>query len=206
MSYVAPGVTIDPSYSYQRPIPDDVAYWLARHLGFDDDGARSLIAVLYVESARGVIKSPYENSYGPLQFYETYGQLAGYAAYLGLSQIDAGYYAALHQEEAIAWALNTYLGRQIVNGQAAGLAGSDLATFIQRYGQISVNPETAGQMYDLHVAGVDYGPDPFAPAEPLPDPEPVPVPVPPDNNAGLILLGLLVAGAGAYVAVRGKLL
>lgn len=87
-------------------------------------------------------------SWGPLQFYGPGGQLNNFAAAKGIKNlVEAGRYAVANPVEAVEWALNNYYGNALRAGMDLGLRGPELATYIQRYGQVSVRPERAGEVY-----------------------------------------------------------
>lgn len=85
-------------------------------------------------------------SFGVFQFHEG-GQLDAFAAWLNTSLEDAANVATNRPDLAVQFALEKYLGQTLQAGLAAGLSGPDLATYLQRYGQVSVSPERAGQSY-----------------------------------------------------------
>lgn len=142
------------TYNAANPISDAAIYQLARALGFDDEAARVPIAVAITEAGRSGAIGDAGQSFGPFQFY-TGGMLPAFAQYLGVSVPEAGQIAINDQAVAITWALSTYLGAAIRQGQMLGYRGAELATYAQRYGQRSVSPERTGANY-LTIANVDY--------------------------------------------------
>jgi hypothetical protein len=150
---------------------DDI-YKIARAQGLDEDAARVAMAIAQTEGGLSVDDGDLDigGSYGPYQFYRDQGQLVNYARALGVDQDTAAEYARQRPDLAAAWALQGYLGGAIRAGQQRGLRGSDLATYAQQYGQVSVSPERAGQNYMALFSGVptpaeagemtmDYGAD-----------------------------------------------
>lgn len=128
---------------------------------FGGDAARAVQATLVTEGGMLGAAGDSGHSFGPLQFYDG-GQLAEFARQHGMSQYQAGRYVQDHPEEAIAWALGTpdrpgYLGAALQRGLARGLSGADLATYIQRTGQVSESPERAGANYNA-LFGAGAGP------------------------------------------------
>ena len=121
-------------------------YQIARKAGLDDEGARAAQAIALTEGALSGQVGDSGQSFGPFQFY-TGGQLPNFAAALGSSVDHAAQVAQTNPTMAAEWALTGYLGNAIKQGQAAGLAGSQLATYAQTNGQVSESPERAGQNY-----------------------------------------------------------
>lgn len=123
---------------------------LARQKGFGDEGAKALQAVLVTEGglpgAIGDTDRSTIGSHGPLQFYEK-GQLANFARQHGMGLEQAGAFVRANPDYAVNWALDTYMGRALREGLGKGLSGADLATYIQRHGQVSESPERAGKNY-----------------------------------------------------------
>lgn len=129
----------------------------ALRAGLGEDGARAIQAILVTEGGMtGAIGDRHLNpvgSHGPFQFYGSNvpgqgGQLNTFAAQNGMTLQQAGEYVRANPEAAIDWAINGYLGNAVRRGQQAGLSGSALATYGQRYGQVSESPERAGGNYN----------------------------------------------------------
>lgn len=118
-----------------------------------DEGARVVRAILETEGGLGgAIGDTHLNavgSHGPFQFYGGGGQLNNFARDLGVSLEEAGRIARTQPLVAAEWALKQggYLGDAIRRGLEMGLTGPELATYAQRYGQVSVAPERAGENY-----------------------------------------------------------
>lgn len=188
-------------------ISDHEIYQIARTLGFDDDAARVAVAIAYTENGRGGAVGDGGKSFGPYQFYSG-GQLANYAKRLGMDPMAAGRYAIEHQDDAVQWALSSYLGNTIRDGQQQGLRGPSLATYAQRFGQVSVNPEKSGENY-LRVQSIDFtNPGGGPAAQPMPtQPPQAPqrsaaasaAPAPPVGGAVGVPMGPAGAGAPAMV-------
>jgi hypothetical protein len=142
-SYYTPSLEISSSREEQLMLE---AARIALASGLGIEGAKVAQAILVTEGGMTGAVGDQGQSFGPLQFYK-YGQLPNYANAMGVPLDQAGQYAIRNPESAITWALQTYLGDAIKRGMAEGLSGSDLATYVQRYGQVSVNPEMAGQNY-----------------------------------------------------------
>lgn len=121
---------------------------VALQMGLGEEGARVAMAIAQTEGGLtgNVGDQSIGGSYGIYQFY-TKGMLPAYAASLGLDVPTAGEYARQHPLEAATWALSGYLGKAIKDGMAQGLRGPALATYAQRVGQRSKNPERAGTVY-----------------------------------------------------------
>lgn len=135
---------------------------VARQLGLGDDGARVAQAIAVTEGGLTGAVGDLDRgrgSFGPFQFFADKGQLPAYAAFMGTDQFTAGEYARHNPLHAAQWALQNYLGNAIKNGIAQGLSGPELATFAQRYGQVSESPERAGANYNSLFGG---GSQPFA--------------------------------------------
>ena len=129
---------------------------------FGGDAAKAVQAVLVTEGGLNNARGDSGSSAGPLQFFGEEGgrggQLNQLANFLGTSLEGARQWAEQHAAEAIQWAIGTpekpgYLGAAIISGLQQGRSGADLATFIQRTGQVSVSPERAGQNYDALFSG-----------------------------------------------------
>lgn len=123
-----------------------VASWLG------DQGQKALQAVLVTEGGLSGARGDNGKSAGPLQFYEQ-GQLANFAQQMSMTLEQAKTWVEQHPVDAVQWAIGTaqnpgYLGRAIADGLAKGLTGSDLATYAQQHGQVSVSPERAGANYN----------------------------------------------------------
>lgn len=66
---------------------------------------------------------------------------------------------------ATRYAATTYLGRAIAAGREQGLSGAELATYVQRYGQVSEHPERTGANYQrLYGPGAQVYPERGEPA------------------------------------------
>ena len=123
-----------------------IADWLG------EQGQKALQAVLVTEGGLAGARGDNNKSAGPLQFFGEEGgragQLNAFAKALGVSLEQARQYAIDHPLEAIRWAIGVpsnpgYLGAAILDGLTKNLTGADLATHVQRIGQVSVSPERA---------------------------------------------------------------
>lgn len=124
----------------------DAASWLG------SEGQKALQAVLVTEGGMNNARGDKGASAGPLQFYEK-GQLANIANALGLGLEQAKTWVEQNPGAAVQWAVGTpdkpgYIGQAIQRGLSQGLSGADLATYVQRTGQVSVSPERAGENYN----------------------------------------------------------
>ncbi len=121
---------------------------LARQLGLGEEGARAVMAIALTEGGMtGAIGDVAGGgSYGPFQLYAQ-GQLPNYAASKGISVAEAIRLIQQNPLDSVRWALSGYLGNALKEGMAKGYKGPDLATYGQRYGQVSITPEKAGTNY-----------------------------------------------------------
>lgn len=122
-----------------------------------EQGQKALQAVLITEGGLGGARGDGGKSAGPLQFYEQ-GQLANFARQAGMTLDAAKEWVEANPVAAIKWAVGTaqnpgYLGKVIQDGISQGLSGSALATYAQRFGQVSVSPERAGQNFQSLFGG-----------------------------------------------------
>ncbi len=123
---------------------------VARRQGLGEEGTRVVEAIAVTEGgltgAVGDLAGG--GSYGPLQLYWG-GQLRNLARDRGLSLRDAATWVQEHPIESVEWGLRPggYLGDTIRRGVALGLRGPALATYAQRFGQVSIRPERAGANY-----------------------------------------------------------
>ena len=127
---------------------------IALQAGLSPQGAYAAMAIAKTEGGLNGGVGDNGQSFGPFQFY-TGGQLKNFAQAMGVSMAEAGQIARTEPEVAARWALQPggYLGDTLRTGERSGLSGADLATFGQRYGQVSVSPERAGQNYSQLFAG-----------------------------------------------------
>ena len=127
-------------------------------------------------------------SFGPFQFYGGGGQLNNFAAQYGFGKDwrSAGQYILKNPLVAADWALRPggYLGDTIRSGMSQGIQGADLATYAQKYGQVSVTPERAGRVYNS-ISGT--------PVERV-DPRSVHVPAGSRSPDGVLVAGPKVQG------------
>jgi len=121
---------------------------------FGGDAARAVQSVLVTEGGMNNARGDSGDSAGPLQFYggPGGGQLNNLANQLGMGLDQAKQWVENNPVAAVQWALGSpdapgYLGKALLEGARRGLSGPDLATFIQRTGQVSVSPERAGANY-----------------------------------------------------------
>jgi hypothetical protein len=146
---------------HQRSL-DTLGAW-ARFAGLGELGAQVAQAVGLTEGALvkrpdGLDRGDGGRSYSLLQLYRGGGQLANFAADMGMTEEQAGEYARDNPSVVSAWALNPrgfngwqhggYLNAAIQRGQEQGLTGADLATYVQKTGQVSVSPERAGANFE----------------------------------------------------------
>lgn len=125
---------------------------------FGDEGARVAMAVVGVEGGLGGAVGDAGRSFGAFQF-NIGGQLPHFARAMKISTQQA---AQLLQEDPLAgvdWALDNYLGSAIKRGMEMGLRGPALATYAQRYGQVSQEPQRAGLRWMQLFGGVGAGQD-----------------------------------------------
>jgi hypothetical protein len=128
---------------------------------FGQDAIKAVQSVLITEGGLNNARGDQGASAGPLQFFGTAtraGQLNNLANFLGTTLEGARNWVEQNPGEAVRWALGTpdnpgYLGRALLDGQRRGLQGADLATHVQRTGQVSVSPERAGQNYNALFGG-----------------------------------------------------
>ena len=125
-------------------------YALSR--GFDEDAARVLMSVALTEGGMSGAVGDNGNSFGIYQFYRG-GQLPNYAKHIGGSVDDAINDIRTQPMRAAQWAIDGYLGNSVRRGQQQGIRGPDLATYAQRHGQVSVNPEKSGANYRSRFSG-----------------------------------------------------
>ncbi len=150
--------------SREQQLLDQIAQ-VARQAGLNEDAVRVLLAIIKTEGGLGGAVGDQGNSYGPLQFHRK-GQLPNYAKARGMSVDQAAEKARTDPVDAVKWAVSAYLGDSIKAGQKQGLKGAELATYTQRNGQRSVNPERAGQNYSASQTGGTTMPNPTTPTTP----------------------------------------
>ena len=174
-----PGQTLQPGESVgnitltggSHPEKQAEVYREARANGLDDEGARILVAITETEGGlTGAVGDTHLNargSRGPFQFYEG-GQMPGFRAWLQQQGIQGDPDVLVNDVRlATRYASTTYLGRAIAAGREQGLSGADLATYVQRYGQVSEHPERTGANYQrLYGPGSQTYPDRGQPAAP----------------------------------------
>lgn len=133
----------------------------ARAAGLDEEGARAAVAVAATEGGMTGTQgdTAIGGSRGTFQLYFGGGQGNNYARARGISEAQADAELARDPHAANQWALGGYLGQAIRQGQAMGLRGPELATYAQRYGQVSVSPERAGANYQSAQAALGGTPD-----------------------------------------------
>lgn len=117
----------------------------AKKYGLDDEGAKVLQAVAGFENSLTGEVGDNGQSFGIYQFHMR-GELPGFAKWAGVSVEDAKKLAS-DPDIATRYAAETYLGQALADGRKAGLSGSQLATYVQRYGQRSDNPEKTGAIF-----------------------------------------------------------
>lgn len=159
------------SSSGSNPEKQAEVYREARASGLDDEGARILVAVTETEGGLAGAIGDQGRSRGPFQFHEG-GQMPGFRAWLGQQGIQGDPNTLVHDVRLTTrYAATTYLGQAIAAGRARGLSGADLATYVQQYGQVSVDPWKTGQNYQrLYGSGAS---------------SPVQMPDVPNQNPGL---------------------
>jgi len=113
-----------------------------------EEAGRVAAAIALTEGGLNGARGDNGQSAGVFQFYGGGGQLNNFAAYLNTSLEEAANIATQRPDLAVQYALRGYLGAAIQAGLDAGLSGPELATYAQRYGQVSVSPERAGQSYN----------------------------------------------------------
>lgn len=142
----------------------DILSRLSGHASrFGDEARKALAAVLTTEGGMtgvvGDLDRSTIGSHGPLQFYGSGGQLNTFANAHGLSLQQAAAKVKQDPDYAVQWALDPnlpgggYLGNALQRGLQAGLSGPDLATYLQRTGQVSESPERAGANYQALFGG-----------------------------------------------------
>ena len=154
----ATGVGADP---LQRVYAD------ARAAGLDDAGARAAVAVAATEGGMGGTQGDVAKggSRGTFQLFFGGGMGNEYARSRGISEQQADAELAADPHSANRWALAGYLGQAIKQGQAQGLTGADLASYAQRVGQRSVDPERAGANYQAAQDALGASPGGGTPTE-----------------------------------------
>lgn len=159
-----PGESVGSVTLGSHPEKQAEVYRQARANGLDDEGARILVAVTETEGGlTGAVGDTHLNprgSRGPFQFYEG-GQMPGFRSWLQQQGIQ-GDPDVLVNDIALAtrYAATTYLGRAIAAGREQGLSGAELATYVQRYGQVSEHPERTGANYQrLYGPGAQVYPE-----------------------------------------------
>ncbi len=172
-----PGQTLQPGESVgsvtlaggSHPEKQSQVYQHAIANGLDDEGARILVAITETEGGlTGAVGDTHLNargSRGPFQFYEG-GQMPGFRSWLQQQGIQ-GDPDVLVNDVGLAtrYAATTYLGRAIAAGRQQGLTGAELATYVQRHGQVSEHPERTGANYQrLYGPGAQTYPDRGQPA------------------------------------------
>ena len=172
-----PGQTLQPGESVgsvtlaggSHPEKQAEVYRQAIANGLDDEGARILVAITETEGGlTGAVGDTHLNargSRGPFQFYEG-GQMPGFRGWLQQQGIQ-GDPDVLVNDVGLAtrYAATGYLGRAIAAGRQQGLSGAELATYVQRHGQVSEHPERTGANYQrLYGPGAQTYPDRGQPA------------------------------------------
>lgn len=129
------------------------AYQIALSKGFTQDQANAMLGTLRVEGGLQGAVGDSGQSHGPFQLYEQ-GQFPRFAAWLQQQGI-AGDPKQLAKdiELSTSFALDNYYGAALRQGSALGLSGPELATYAQRHGQVSINPEKAGGAYGPPAGG-----------------------------------------------------
>lgn len=110
---------------------------LAREYG-GDDFAHIINAITHIE---GGLENPVGDdghSFGPFQFYDG-GQLPGFASYLN-TDIESAKQIATSRPDLVASYAFTYLYPVYEQGVNQGLSGVNLLAYVQKYGQVSVDP------------------------------------------------------------------
>ena len=129
------------------------AYQIALSKGFTPDQANAMLGTLRVEGGLQGAVGDSGQSHGPFQLYEG-GQFANFKPWLAQQGIQGDpKELAKDIEIATAFALDNYYGATLKAGSAQGLSGPALATYAQRYGQVSINPEKAGGAYGPPAGG-----------------------------------------------------
>jgi murein DD-endopeptidase MepM/ murein hydrolase activator NlpD len=121
-------------------------YSIGLQSGLSQEQAQAAMAIAKTEAALNGEVGDNGQSFGPFQFYSG-GQLKNFARDMGVPMAQAGHIASSQPDVAARWALNGYLGDALRAGARQGLSGAQLATYGQRYGQVSVSPERAGTNY-----------------------------------------------------------
>lgn len=124
---------------------------LVQQMGGTLEDARVLMAITQTEGGLSGAVGDSGGSFGPFQF-NINGQLQGFAKWLGVSLAEAKTLAN-DVQLSTQYAFQTYLGQTLAQGKALGLTGADLATYVQRYGQVSVNPQTTGANFNAMFGG-----------------------------------------------------
>lgn len=172
-----PGQTLRPGESVgsvtlaggSHPDQQAMAYQEALASGLDEEGARILVAITETEGGlTGAVGDTHLNargSRGGYQFYEG-GQMPGFRSWLQQQGIQGDPDVLVNDIRLTTrYAATGYLGRAIAAGRQQGLSGAELATYVQRHGQVSVNPEKTGQNYQrLYGPGAQVYPDRGQPA------------------------------------------
>jgi hypothetical protein len=137
----------------KNPEGQQRVYQSALASGRNDEDARILAAVTETEGGWGGVPGDNGQSHGVYQFHER-GEMPAFKAWLQQQGIQGDPYAlAADPDVATRYAATTYLGRALDEGRRQGLTGSALATFVQRTGQRSVDPEATGRNYERLYGG-----------------------------------------------------
>lgn len=130
-----------------NPEQQAAAYQEARASGLDDEGARVLVAVTETEGGLTGAIGDQGQSRGGYQFHEG-GQMPGFRAWLTKQGIQGDPNTLVNDIRLTTrYAATGYLRQAIEAGRAQGLHGADLATYVQRHGQVSESPERTGANY-----------------------------------------------------------
>lgn len=115
--------------------------------GLDDEGARVMVAVAKTENGLFGAVGDQGTSFGPFQLHVG-GQFDNFVKWVKEQGIQGDPRALANDIDlATRFAAENYLGRTIRQGQEQGLHHSQLATYAQAHGQVSINPERTGQNY-----------------------------------------------------------
>jgi hypothetical protein len=147
VSNVSPGASAPP-IAGSDPEAQARIYQRARASGLDDEGARVLVAVSETEGGTRGAVGDNGQSRGVYQFHEK-GEMPAFRRWVAQQGIEGDpNQLAVDPDVATRYAAEGYLGQAIARGRQLGYTGADLATYVQRTGQRSVDPARTGSNYE----------------------------------------------------------
>jgi hypothetical protein len=143
----AAGPSSAPPIAGSNPEAQARVYQRARASGLDDEAARVLVAVSETEGGTRGAVGDNGQSRGVYQFHEQ-GEMPAFRRWVAQNGIQGDpNQLAVDPDIATRYAAEGYLGQAIARGRQLGYTGADLATYVQRTGQRSVDPARTGQNY-----------------------------------------------------------